>query len=231
MAFSRFDLGVSDCDCNCTTSTPCTTTLCATGGCAGVANGITISVSQTPGDGGAFVGSCVTGSNGCCSVTIPEAGLFSVAASVGGFTSGASTQSLECGGTTTIEAPVGWSPCVGNTNNIQFSCDLGPGGPQTVSFDLVWDAADNQWFGEQDVTLLITPNPLVMPLSVRLLGDTCEADISLCVTSSPNFTAITILPASSCSPFQLLGEAQSGNGCLPPGEGDTIFAQNIVMTQ
>jgi hypothetical protein len=197
-------------------------TVCVTGGCSVGASDVTIS------QNGQSVASAQFPEAGvCASLSWPGTpGMYTITTVGGTF-----TKNLECGGTTNIQAPIGWSSCVGNTNNIQFSCDLEPGGPQHVSFDLVWDAANNQWFGEQDVTLLITVQPLVMPLSVRLFGDSCEADISLCVTSSPEFTAITLLPASSCSPFQLVGVAQSASGCMPPDEPQTIFAQNIVMTQ
>ena len=100
--------------CGCSAS--CTTTICVTGCNATPLSGASVTIRS----GGATVASGTTTSPaGCVTLTIPSAGSYTVVVSATGFTTDTSTQSLACGGTTTIAL---------NVDAVNYTCGCAGGG-------------------------------------------------------------------------------------------------------
>ncbi len=102
-----FSLGGIGAPCCCGCSP---TTICVTGCSSSIINGATVTVKS----GATVIGTCVTSGSGCCQITIPSGGSYTVVVSATGFTTNTSTHTLSCGGSTTISLgnpPAGTTCC------------------------------------------------------------------------------------------------------------------------
>jgi hypothetical protein len=97
----------------------CSTTICVVACGIGIP-GSTVSVLS----GGSTVATGTTGSTGCVSLTIPAAGAQSVTVTIPGFPANTSSQTLTCGGTTTINlgSPPTGGVCCGATTSSPCNC-------------------------------------------------------------------------------------------------------------
>jgi hypothetical protein len=90
MAFTRFAIGASDCDCNCGPPPTCDATI-DVDGCSGALPGATVSITG--------VGSTTTNGSGVATIAIPSAGTYSGSVSYPGMTTVSFSHTFACPGT------------------------------------------------------------------------------------------------------------------------------------
>jgi hypothetical protein len=104
MGFGRFDIGVTDCNCDCGAPPTCNATICVASSCNDgetfvAATGVTVTVTQ----GSTTIGSPITGVSGCVTLAIPGDGNFTIATSGNQrYVNTSLTTKLSCGQTVDI---------------------------------------------------------------------------------------------------------------------------------
>jgi hypothetical protein len=160
----------------------CTTTFCAEA-CGTFISGITMTVASNT---GVALGSCVTGSGGCCSIAIPAAAVVSVTPTGGGFSPGATFHSVTCGGTTAIQLL-----SITDTNPAQCCADCILPNTMTLTdangslaFTVQPESSQPTWIA---TTVIQTPSFAPSPLPEECLCPTPESG-PLTITYTGTFT-------------------------------------------
>jgi hypothetical protein len=199
--FNFFDIGA----CNCGPPAACNVTVCVAAPCTTDINapGLPVTVTNS---GGTVVASGTTGSNGCVSLTLPEAGTYKLSATDANGDVATATQAVACGSTVNLAFPgeTGFMVCANTTGSLVCTVTnfMLSGTPIALTeaqstFDLELMAPQNFWQGGP-------PSDLTNPLfgfSVNVFTNACGAIWGFSDASDLeiNITSFT------CNPFTIIG--------------------------
>ncbi len=210
----------------------CNTIICVTG-CGANIVGATVTIKS----GATVIGTCTTVAGGCCTITIPSAGTYTVVVSAAGWTTNTSSHSLTCGGTTTISMgnPPAGTICCGPCP-IPTTLTLTDSNT-TISF--VYNVGAAKWVG----SYTISTQPTITLTNIFGLSCTCvlnspgTARVCYSMQCISNLLTITLeweitnalAGASNCSPpggYTLLDVANDSGGC-DAGLGGAICPSTV----